>query len=165
MAGAYDDAIKLLEPQAANPATPPALRQNLAEAYAMAGMDADAERMLKMDLPPEQVKKKLAHYHALRAKSATSPPYAMLGSFTTSGFAQARLDTIKQQFSKETESLTLEIESRPEGEGETPVFYTRARGFKNSADMKVFCEILKKGGAFCKPATVKDASPPSPPTP
>jgi Flp pilus assembly protein TadD len=165
LAGAYDDAIKLLEPQLDNAAAPAALRGNLAEAYAKAGMDADAERVLGMDMPPDQVKKKVAHYRALRAKTSAPPLYAMLGSFTTSGFAQARLDNIRQQFAKESEPLTLEVVPQTDEEGGTPVFYTRARGFKDAGAARTFCEALKHGGAFCKVQEgEKPSSDPRPPS-
>ena len=70
LAGRYDEAVKTLEPYYHSSAAPPALRQNLAAAYAMNGMDVDAGRVLKVDLPPDQVKKTLARYHAMRAKAA-----------------------------------------------------------------------------------------------
>ncbi|MGL1204029.1 hypothetical protein ACSTK0_23920, partial [Vibrio parahaemolyticus] len=63
LAGAYDQAIAVLEPHQNDKAATPAFRQNLAEAYAMAGMDVDAARLARRDLPPEQIKHNLAYYH------------------------------------------------------------------------------------------------------
>ena len=52
------------------PSAPAPLRQNLAEAYALSGRDADAENVLKIDHKPAQVKKLLAHYRLMREKAA-----------------------------------------------------------------------------------------------
>src|SRR5262249_39817998 len=57
LSGDYKEAIQTLEPYYQNSQAPVVLRQNLAEAYSRAGMDVDAERVLKMDLPPEDVKR------------------------------------------------------------------------------------------------------------
>jgi Flp pilus assembly protein TadD len=208
--GNYDEAIKILQPQLDNSAAPPALRQNLAEAYAKNGNDKEAERLLSVDFPSDQVKKKIAHFHATRAKvaqqakppavkaaregaaektqdmpvrtvtniapklqeSAPPPepvpaslpkaqaaansgdvasPYAMLGSFTNSDYAQDRLDTIKKQFPGDTEQLMMEIVPGTDELEGTPIFNARAGGFKNPAAAKAFCDKLSKGGAFCKP--------------
>ena len=148
--GSYDQAIKVLEPQDQNPAAPPTLRANLAEAYGMAGMYVDAERMMREDLSPEQVKKNLARFHAAHGKAVAPVAYANLGGFATSDLAQARLDKIKENFAPDIGSLTLAVAPEVDEVGGTPIFLVRVDGFKDLPAAKTFCIQLRKGGAFCK---------------
>jgi len=150
LAGDYDNAIRTLEPRHQNPAAPPALRENLAAAYAMIGMDVDAERVLKIDLPPDQEKLVMAHYHALRHQAAAPMVFANLGSFSTADLAQARLDKVHHDFASETAEYALEVMPKVDTEGGTPDFYAEATGFKNLAAAEAFCRKLSKAGAFCK---------------
>jgi Flp pilus assembly protein TadD len=148
LAGSYDDAIQLLEPHEADPAAPATLRENLAEAYGMNNMMVDAERVMRKDLTPEQLKKKLARFRAAREKTAL-PIFANLGAFATADLAKARLDRLKEQFTAAIGQLDLEVVPEVDEEGGTPTFFVRAAGFKNTADAHAFCKTLKKDGAFC----------------
>jgi Flp pilus assembly protein TadD len=151
LGGHYDEAIKLLEPEARNPHAPPALRQNLAEAYALAGMDADAERVSRMDLPPEDVKKNMAFYHAERAKlTLPMAVYADLGSFSTPDLAEARAAKLKQQFAKDDTKLVFEVVPQVKEQGGTPEFFIHVRGFSKTSAAEAFCGQLKKQDVFCK---------------
>jgi hypothetical protein len=149
LTGSYDEAIQLLEPQFENSAAPPELRQNLAEAYGMKGMYVDAERVMKKDLTPEQIKKKLAQFRSARAKTAGPSAFANLGSFSTADLAQAHLDKIKEQFADTVVRLNLEVVPEVSEEGGTPTFFARAGGFKSMADARAFCKLLKKSDASC----------------
>ena len=151
MGGAYEPAIKLLEPQGQNPVSSPTLRRNLADAYGMVGMDLDAERLLKIDLPPDQVKKVLAHYKMLHAQGAAPALYADLGAFSTANLADAHNQKIAAQFAKEVEKLAFEVVPEVDEEGGTPIFFARIGGFEQAAELKNFCAKLKKSGEFCKP--------------
>jgi Flp pilus assembly protein TadD len=151
LSGRYNEAIKLLEPLSHKPGTPPALRQNLAEAYALAGMDVDAQRMAQMDLPPDEVAKNMAFYRAERAKLASPATlYADLGSFTTSDLAHGRVEKLKQQFAKDVTKLTFEVVPEVKEIGGTPEFFIHVRGFGKPAAVATFCEKLKKEDVFCK---------------
>lgn len=151
----YEEAVRLLEPQADNPAAPPALRQNLAEAYSATGMNIDAERVLKKDMTVDQAKKFLATHRARRDPMTGNclperPGTADLGSFGTPDLAGAHASRIRAQFPVETEGLSFEIVPEVTEEGGTPDFHVRAHGFKNQTTAKGFCDELKKSGAYCK---------------
>jgi Flp pilus assembly protein TadD len=152
LSGHYDEAIRLLEPQCRNSGAPPALRQNLAEAYALAGMDVDAERVARMDLSPEDVKKNMDFYHAERARllPAGAVVYADLGGFATPDLAQARADVLKEQFARDVVHLTFEVTPEVKKEGGTPEFFIHVRGFNKISAAKAFCEKLRKQEIFCK---------------
>ncbi|MDX2027633.1 MAG: tetratricopeptide repeat protein [Alphaproteobacteria bacterium] len=152
LSGAYGEAIKLLEPHARNREATPALRQNLAEAYGMAGMEADAERMARMDLTSEQVKRNLAFYRKARARLTPGASlYADLGDFATQAIADANLEQIKTTYGKELEGLTLAVVPEIKSIGSTPRFVVRATGFAKSAQMRAFCDRLQKDKALCVP--------------
>jgi Flp pilus assembly protein TadD len=90
LSGHYQEAIARLEPYQKDPAATAALRQNLALAYGLAGMDLDAARIAKMDLNAAQVKANLSYYRRQRAALAVSTaPYLDLGSYATQGMAEA----------------------------------------------------------------------------
>lgn len=150
LSGKYDEAIKLLAPQAGNDQAPSLLRLNLAEAYARSGRDAEAEKLLKAEMNPAQIKKKMAQFRASPAKAAPHGVAVMLGSFTSTRYAEERVEDIKKQFPAETRPLTMDVVTENDPEEGKPVFFTRASGFKNAGQARAFCETLKKGGAFCK---------------
>lgn len=88
----YDLAIKKLEPYLGNVSATAAMRQNLALAYGLAGMEVDAERVSKMDLPPAKVKENMDYYRRQRAEMAVSTaPYAELGTYATERWPLHRL--------------------------------------------------------------------------
>jgi Flp pilus assembly protein TadD len=150
LSGAYDEAIKLLEPHLNDKGVPPALRQNLAEAYGMAGMDADAERVSKLDLSPEQVKHNLAYYRSHRTHlSAAAAMVADLGRFPTEEMAEAHAEEIKAKFPDETEGLTVAATPVVTAIGGTPSFTVRVTGFEKTATLRAFCLKLKKQQIAC----------------
>ncbi len=151
LVGAYGEAIKLLEPHIKDKGATPALRQNLAEAYGMAGMDADAERVGRIDLTPEQVKHNLDYYHAQRAKLSVAPKlYADLGSFATEAMAAARSDQVKTSFAGEVAGLIIATTPEVKIIGGTPVFTLRVTGFARAERLHNFCDRLKKEKIPCK---------------
>jgi Flp pilus assembly protein TadD len=150
LSGAYDEAIKLLEPHAQDRNATPALRQNLAEAYGLAGMEADAERMLRMDLPPAQAQRNLAYYKAQRVKLALVPKlYADLGSFSTEAMAHARTDEVKTALGDEMDGLIIATTPAVKTVGSTPSFTVRITGFATAAKLHAFCDKLAKDGIDC----------------
>jgi Flp pilus assembly protein TadD len=151
LTGAYDEAIKLLEPRIKDKGATPALRQNLAEAYGMNGMHADAERMARMDLTPEQIKHNLSYYKAARAKLSLEPKLsADLGSFPTPNMADARAEDIKTRFADDVEGLIVESKSTVKSIGSTPSFTVAVTGFAKKERLKTFCDKLKKENIACK---------------
>ena len=151
LVGAYDSAIKLLEPHLKDKAATPALRQNLAEAYGMAGMDADAERVARIDLNPEQVRHNLAYYHSRRVELSLEPKlYADLGSFATEAMADARADEIKTTYAKDVAGLIIATQSEVKAINGTPSFTLRISGFARADKLNAFCAKLKKDTIACK---------------
>ena len=150
LSGAWDEAIKLLEPHLNDKDTTRAFRQNLAEAYGMAGMDADAERVMRMDLPPEQVKRNLAYYRSHRAKLTSGLALtADLGSYPTAEMAEANAEDIKVQFPDDVAGLTSlrKCCRRSNPSAVRPSFIIRASGFEKTSKLRGFCAKLKKGRA------------------
>lgn len=150
LTGAYDQAIHILEPLAQDKVATPVLRQNLAEAYGMLGMEADAERMARMDLSPTEVKKNLAHYRIERAKLVLVPAlYAELGPFSTEALASMQAGAVKNDSSEEVNGLLIEVLPEVKEIGGTPRFVVRVSGFSKSEKVRVFCDHLKKTGLSC----------------
>ncbi len=144
----YADAIHTLEPHAHDPAASPVLRQNLAEAYALAGMDRDAERVSNLDNSATETQKRLAAYRTLRPQE----PQASLGSFPTEAMAAAAMDQIKTALADETASLTLQTVPELQSSGGTPKFTLYARGFATSAAVQDFCQTLATKQFACQPS-------------
>jgi len=152
LTGQYDDAIKLLEPVQNNPKTTPALRQNLALAYGLAGMELDAERVAKMDLPPQKVKENLAYYKRQRAELAVSTtPYAELGTYSTEALAAAQIEKLQSSLSSYGDGLKPVILPEVGAPGGTPRFAVRMMGCNKPDELKVFCDQLAKKGIPCVP--------------
>jgi Flp pilus assembly protein TadD len=154
LSGAYDEAIKLLEPYAQDKNASSALRQNLAEAYGLAGMEADAARMARMDLPPEQVQRNLAYYRAQRVKLSLVPKlYADLGSFATEAMAQAKMNVVQNTFADDVAGLVMTTTPEVKVSGGTPSFVVQVTGFANAAKLHTFCDKLKNSDLSCRPVT------------
>lgn len=150
LVGKYDEAIKLLEPEQYNPKATSAIRQNLALAYGLAGMDMDAERVAKMDLPPQKVKENLDYYKRQRAElKVSTTPYAELGTYSTEALALAQIDKLRAQFQDYGEGLKPVILPEVAAPGGTPRFAVRMMGCRKPADLKVFCDQLAKKGIPC----------------
>ncbi len=146
----FKEAIQLLEPQQKNPAATSALRQNLALAYGLAGMDLDAERVAKMDLPAEQVQKNMDYYKRRRAELAVSTaPYAEIGTYATQALAEAEIDKLQDQFEKSGMDLKPVIRPQVAAPGGTPRFAVQMMGCSKASDVQVFCDQLAKSGVPC----------------
>lgn len=151
LAGKYEDAVTLLEPHAKDKTATPALRQNLAEAYGMAGMYVDAERLARVDLKPQDVKRNMAYYKARRAKLAPEPKFAAdLGAYPTREMAEAEAQKVMDASSDSSVKVT--VDSEVDAIGGTPHFIVRATGFQNSAGVNTFCALLLKNELGCKAA-------------
>jgi Flp pilus assembly protein TadD len=154
--GKYDEAIRLLEPRVTSPGATPALRQNLALAYGLAGMDADAERVAKIDLPPARVKEALAYYHQRRAELAVSTaPYAELGTYPTQALAEAEIAAMQKQIDAAGADLRPVILPQVAVPGGTPRFALRMMGCSKPEDLKVFCDQMAKNGMPCEARGLK----------
>lgn len=150
LSGAYEAAIKLLEPHLNDPSVTPALRQNLAEAYGMNGMDADAERVSRIDLTPMQVKHNLAYYRSHRAQSASGTSlFADLGHFPTEEMARVHAEEVRTNFPKETEGLTVAATPVVTTIGGTPSFTVHVTGFEKTGTLQTFCLKLKRQQISC----------------
>lgn len=75
----YDAAITTLVAAAQQPGATARQRQNLALAYGIAGRDADAERIARLDLDRQAVQSNLAYYGILRAANDEALLTAVLG--------------------------------------------------------------------------------------
>ncbi len=152
----YDRAIKLLEPEQRNPRATPALRQNLALAYGMAGMDLDAERVAKMDLPSNKVKENLAYYRHQRAEQAvSSTPYAEIGTYATEAMAAAQIEKVEPTLNKAGPGLKPVILPQVAAPGGTPRFTVRMMGCGKPDELKFFCDQLAKKGIPCVMNNIK----------
>ena len=148
----YDLAIKKLEPHLNKPATTAAMRQNLALAYGMAGMDADAERVARMDLPPEKVKANMDYYRKQRAEIAVSTaPYVELGTYATEGMAIAQIERLRPQMEKSGGDLKPVVLPEVAAPGGTPRFTVRMMGCSRPDDITKLCATLAKSGIPCNP--------------
>ncbi|MDD5586818.1 MAG: tetratricopeptide repeat protein [Alphaproteobacteria bacterium] len=154
--GKYGAAIQLLEPHIKNPAATPALRQNLAMAYGLSGMDADAERIARMDLPPRKVKENLAYYKRQRAEMAvTTAPYAELGTYATEALAEAQIANLQAHIDDTGVDLKPVIAPQVANPGGTPRFAVRMMGCAKPDDVDVFCKQLAKNGIPCAVRSAK----------
>jgi Flp pilus assembly protein TadD len=150
LTGRYDEAIALLEPRAADKTATPALRQNLAEAYGFNGMYADAERLARIDLKPQDVKRNLAYYRAQRAKLAPEPKLvADLGAYPTNEMAEAKAEAARALAAGK--QVTIEVKPEVQTTGGTPSFILRASGFRDAEGLNEFCKESSKNGIECKP--------------
>lgn len=148
----YDRAIKMLEPHVNNPAATPAMRQNLALAYGMAGMDADAERVARMDLPPEKVKTNMDYYRRQRAEVAvTKAPYAELGTYATEAMAVGQIEKMRAQIEKSGGDLKAVVIPQVAAPGGTPRFAVRMMGCSKPDDVSRLCDTLSQSGIPCVP--------------
>lgn len=148
----YDQAIKLLEPQLKNPSATPALRQNLALAYGLSGMDADAERVARMDLSPEKVKMNMDYYRRQRAEIAVAKtPYAELGTYATEAMAVGQIEKMRSQIAASGGNLKPVVIPQVAAPGGTPRFAVRMMGCSRPDDVSRLCETLAKSGIPCVP--------------
>lgn len=149
LSGKYDQAIALLEPHATGKATTPQLRQNLAEAYGLSGMYVDAERMARVDLKPDAVKRNLALYRARRAKLALEPHLvADLGSYPTKEMADANAKQLRNVM--KDKDITIAVNPEVQSIGGTPSFGVQASGFKDAAALSQFCKDIDANGSMCR---------------
>jgi Flp pilus assembly protein TadD len=148
LVGRYQDAITLLEPHAKDRSATPALRQNLAEAYGLAGMYADSERMARVDLKPDEVKRNLAYYRAKRAKLAPDPKLvAVLGTYATSEMADARAEVARALAG---DGVTVAVKPEVQAPGGIPKFAVEGSGFTDEPALNNFCEAVIKNDIECK---------------
>lgn len=73
LSGDYREAIALLEMATALPEATAQHRQNLALAYGLAGREAEAARMIRMDFGDDEVARNLTYYRARRDRSSVRP--------------------------------------------------------------------------------------------
>ena len=150
LSGHYTVAIEKLEPLARDKTASPALRQNLALAYGLAGMEADAARVAKMDLSPKQVKANLAYYKHKRAEIAVSTaPYAEVGTYATEALAAAVIEKLKPNLAEAGSTLKPVITPEITAPGQTPRFVVRMMGCAKPDEVQTFCTLLAKKGLPC----------------
>lgn len=148
----YDEAIKLLEPRIEDSRATPALRQNLALAYGLSGLDIDAERVARMDLSPEKVQQNLDYYRRQRAELAvTTAPYAELGTYATEAMAMAQIDKLSEQVQQAGGDLKPVILPEVSSPGGTPRFTVRMMGCTRPDDVTKLCDTLSAVGIPCVP--------------
>lgn len=146
----YAGAIKLLEPEVDNPAASPALRQNLALAYGLAGKEADAARVAATDLPPEKVQESMDYYRRQRAEiKVTTTPYAELGSYATEAMAVAQIQKLRPQIDQSGGKLRAVVLPELSAPGGTPRFTVRMMGCGKPDEVSHLCETLGKSGIPC----------------
>ncbi len=146
----YDRAMKLLEPHHNKPAATAALRQNLALAYGLAGMDADAERVARMDLSPEKVAANMNYYRRQRAEmKLDKAPYAELGTYATEAMAIAQIKRLQDDVDRVGGNLKPVVLPEVASPGGTPRFAVRMMGCSKPSDISRLCATLAKSGIPC----------------
>lgn len=146
----YKRAMQILEPVADDKAATPALRQNLALAYGLAGMDADAERMSRKDLSPEKVQQNIEYYRRQRAELELSKaPYAELGSYATEEMALAQIKKLKENVDKTGGHMQAVVLPEVSAPGGTPRFAVRMLGCARPSDVTRLCATLAQSGIPC----------------
>lgn len=152
LARKFDKAIKTLEPHYAKPTATPALRQNLALAYGLSGMDVDAERIAHIDLPPEKVAENLNYYRLQRAEmKVDTTPYAELGTYATEAMAVAQIQKMQDKVAKTGGDLRPVVLPQVATPGGTPRFAVRMMGCSKPDDVSRLCDTLAKSGIPCVP--------------
>lgn len=148
----YDKAMALLEPHVNNPAATAAMRQNLALAYGLAGMEADAERIARMDLPADKVAANMDYYRRQRAELAVSnAPYAELGTYATEGMALAQIERLRPQIEQTGGKIKPVVLPEVAAPGGTPRFAVRMMGCSRPDDVTKLCATLAQSGIPCVP--------------
>jgi len=152
LAHRFERAIKVLEPHYNKPAATAALRQNLALAYGLSGMDVDAERIARMDLSPEKVAKNMNYYRRQRAEMAVDKaPYAELGTYATEAMAVAQIHRLQGKVNKAGGDLRPVVLPQVATPGGTPRFAVRMMGCSRPKDVSKLCQTLAKSGIPCVP--------------
>lgn len=148
LSGKPGEAIKLLEPYQKDPAATPALRQNLALAYGLKGMDIDAERVAKMDLPLSLVRANMDYYRRKRTEiSVSKEPYAEAGSYSTEPMAKAQALKIKEL--DLDSGIKIKVEPEVSAPGGTPRFVVNIVAASKSVDLEKICKDLVKQDMPC----------------
>jgi len=148
----YDLAMNMLEPYVKKPSTTAAMRQNLALAYGLAGMDADAERVSRMDLAPDKVKANMDYYRRQRAELAVSTaPFVELGTYATEAMAIAQIERMRPQMEETGGDLKPVVLPEIAAPGGTPRFTVRMMGCSRPDDISRLCDVLGKSGIPCHP--------------
>jgi Flp pilus assembly protein TadD len=148
LSGQVNAAIALLEPRQHDPAAAPALRQNLALAYGLAGMELDAERLLRRDLPPAKLRETLDFYRARRAELGTAQAHALLGSYGTEALAQHALVKLAPVIAAKSRKAKLVIEPQLMEVGGTPRFALVLKA-DQADELRRICDRLAADGQDC----------------
>lgn len=145
-----DRAIEVLEPHLHDKKATPSLRQNLALAYGLAGMKADAMRVARMDLSKEKAKENMAYYHRRRAElSLDTKPYAEIGSYATKAMALAQIRKMSSRVARTKGSYKPVIIPEVSAPGGTPRFAVRMMGCSKPSDISRLCKVMLKAGLPC----------------
>lgn len=137
------EAIKLLEPRQDAPSAPPSLRKNLALAYGLAGMELDAERVLKRDHGLEETRQRLAFYRSQRAAMGqNAAPVAILGSYATYAVAETALQQLASKVAAKDPAAKLGIATIIDISGGTPRFQLNLTREGNDKALAELCSSL-----------------------
>lgn len=129
LAGNPKTAIELLEPVQDAPLATAALRQNLALAYGLTGMELDAERVLKRDLPPAKITERLTFYRQQQKTFGfATQPTVMLARYNTQAMAEAALLRLQKQLDELSDSAKLSIVPSMTEAGGVPHFVLQLTG-------------------------------------
>jgi tetratricopeptide (TPR) repeat protein len=151
LVGGYKQAIELLEPTIVDKTSTEPMRKNLAEAYGLSGMYADAERIGLMDSTQAESNTHIAYYRSQREKLGIVPKFsADLGAETTEPVAQSRAEAMKEKYGIDAAGLILTVSPSIAKIGSTPRFDINVTGFENANKLKAFCAKLLKSGTPCK---------------
>jgi len=135
-----------------DPRATPAIRQNLALAYGLSGMDADAARVAKIDLSPAKAKEALAMYKRRRAESeVTTSPYVELGSYPTEAMAQAAIERLLPRLFAKGGDMKPVVAPEVAAPGGTPRFSARLMSCAKPEELQAFCDELVASGVPCRP--------------
>jgi Flp pilus assembly protein TadD len=92
----YTEAIALLEMAVAQPDSTTQHRQNLALAYGLAGREAQAARMIRMDFGDDEVERNLAYYRARRGSAPAAPKQSRAPLGLSTPLAAAPVETVEE---------------------------------------------------------------------
>ncbi len=145
-----NEAVRLLEPVLKRPEATKALRQNLALAYGLSGMDEDARRVARMDLSAEKVEENMDYYRRRRGElSIDRAPYAEMGSYATKGMALAQIKKLQGRVGSARGHYKPVIIPEVSAPGGTPRFAVRMMGCSRPSDISRLCKIMRKSGLPC----------------
>jgi hypothetical protein len=160
LAGDMEKGTRLLEKAAVLPGATAQVRQNLALLYGVGGKLVAAERLARLDLPPDLVARNLAYYREMRdgvqlrslgteGKGGNQTSYVIeVGPYATAQQAIKGWRSISRQYTAYS-PLKVEIVSRRIGQRPMTEYLAAAGPFANRDGAKNACSKLQARNLMC----------------